>query len=126
MKKIDLHHFITHLMNVSIDISGLPITLSECGIVAIWVREELVLQFTNLRAIKLLFFVFRHVKIIFFLLCSLYTDMVATYDVFGYLLAIILSFGFQWSPDRASVFGSSAEDGFLNVWDHEKVTTHIN
>uniref|UniRef100_A0A804LJ04 Tubulin beta chain n=1 Tax=Zea mays TaxID=4577 RepID=A0A804LJ04_MAIZE len=28
---------------------------------------------------------------------------------------------FQWSPDRASVFGSSAEDGFLNVWDHEKV-----
>ncbi|AQK97801.1 WD-40 repeat-containing protein MSI4 [Zea mays] len=35
--------------------------------------------------------------------------------------AIILSFGFQWSPDRASVFGSSAEDGFLNVWDHEKV-----
>jgi len=79
-------------MNVSIDISGLPITLSECGIVAIWLQEELVLQFTNLRAIKLLFFVFRHVKIIFFLLCSLYTDMVATYDVFGYLFAIILVF----------------------------------
>ena len=79
-------------MNVSIDISGLPITLSECGIVAIWLQEELVLQFTNLRAIKLLFFVFRHVKIIIFLLCSLYTDMVATYDVFGYLFAIILVF----------------------------------
>ena len=127
MKKIDLHHFITHLMNVSIDISGLPITLSECGIVAIWLQEELVLQFTNLRAIKLLFFVFRHVKIIFLLLFSLYADVVASsYDVFGYLLAIILSFGFQWSPDRASVFGSSAEDGFLNVWDHEKVTTHIH
>ena len=126
MKKIDLHHFITHLMNVSIDISVLPITLSECGIVAIWLQEELVLQFTNLRAIKLLFFVFRHVKIIFLLLFSLYADVVASYDVFGYLLAIILSFGFQWSPDRASVFGSSAEDGFLNVWDHEKVTTHIN
>ena len=126
MKKIDLHHFITHLMNVSIDISVLPITLSECGIVAIWVREELVLQFTNLRAIKLLFFVFRHVKIIFLLFFSLYADVVASYDVFGYLLAIILSFGFQWSPDRASVFGSSAEDGFLNVWDHEKVTTHIH
>lgn len=29
---------------------------------------------------------------------------------------------FQWSPDKASVFGSSAEDGFLNVWDHEKVS----
>jgi hypothetical protein len=126
MKKIDLHQFITHLMNVSIDISGLPITLSECGIVAIWLQEELVLQFTNLRAIKLLFFVFRHVKIIFLLLFSLYADVVASYDVFGYLLAIILSFGFQWSPDRASVFGSSAEDGFLNVWDHEKVTTHIH
>ncbi|XP_043706470.1 WD-40 repeat-containing protein MSI4-like [Telopea speciosissima] len=27
----------------------------------------------------------------------------------------------QWSPDKSSVFGSSAEDGFLNVWDHEKV-----
>ncbi|XP_010906367.1 WD-40 repeat-containing protein MSI4 [Elaeis guineensis] len=27
----------------------------------------------------------------------------------------------QWSPDRSSVFGSAAEDGFLNVWDHEKV-----
>ncbi|KAG0491833.1 hypothetical protein HPP92_005231 [Vanilla planifolia] len=27
----------------------------------------------------------------------------------------------QWSPDQASVFGSAAEDGFLNVWDYEKV-----
>ncbi|XP_068651904.1 WD-40 repeat-containing protein MSI4-like [Aristolochia californica] len=27
----------------------------------------------------------------------------------------------QWSPDRSTVFGSSAEDGFLNVWDYEKV-----
>ncbi|KAK1265218.1 WD-40 repeat-containing protein MSI4 [Acorus gramineus] len=27
----------------------------------------------------------------------------------------------KWSPDKASVFGSAAEDGFLNVWDHEKV-----
>ena len=79
-------------MNVSIDISVLPITLSECGIVAIWVREELVLQFTNLRAIKLLFFVFRHVKIIFLLFFSLYADVVASYDVFGYLFAIILVF----------------------------------
>ncbi|THG07756.1 hypothetical protein TEA_015570 [Camellia sinensis var. sinensis] len=26
-----------------------------------------------------------------------------------------------WSPDRSSVFGSSAEDGFLNIWDYEKV-----
>ncbi|ONL97224.1 Tubulin gamma-2 chain [Zea mays] len=109
-------------MNVSIDISGLPITLSECGIVGIWVQEELVLQFTNLKAIKLLFFVFRHVRIIFLLLFSLYVDVAAFYAVFFYLfLAIILSFRFQWSPDRASVFGSSAEDGFLNVWDHEKV-----
>lgn len=28
---------------------------------------------------------------------------------------------FQWSPDKASVFGSSAEDGILNIWDYEKV-----
>lgn len=27
----------------------------------------------------------------------------------------------QWSPDKSSVFGSSAEDGILNIWDHEKV-----
>ncbi|XP_042383327.1 WD-40 repeat-containing protein MSI4-like [Zingiber officinale] len=27
----------------------------------------------------------------------------------------------QWSPDRASVFGSAAEDGFLNIWDYEKI-----
>ncbi|KAL3566518.1 hypothetical protein D5086_031933 [Populus alba] len=27
----------------------------------------------------------------------------------------------QWSPDKASVFGSSAEDGLLNIWDYEKV-----
>ncbi|KAI3912165.1 hypothetical protein MKW92_026490 [Papaver armeniacum] len=26
-----------------------------------------------------------------------------------------------WCPDKASVFGSAAEDGFLNVWDHDKV-----
>ncbi|PHT75788.1 WD-40 repeat-containing protein MSI4 [Capsicum annuum] len=27
----------------------------------------------------------------------------------------------QWCPDRSSVFGSSAEDGLLNIWDYEKV-----
>ncbi|WOL20403.1 hypothetical protein Cni_G29208 [Canna indica] len=27
----------------------------------------------------------------------------------------------SWSPDRSSVFGSAAEDGYLNIWDHEKV-----
>ncbi|KAL3691523.1 hypothetical protein R1sor_005174 [Riccia sorocarpa] len=27
----------------------------------------------------------------------------------------------QWCPDRGSVFGSSAEDGLLNIWDHVKV-----
>ncbi|GJU14599.1 zinc finger, CCHC-type containing protein [Tanacetum coccineum] len=26
-----------------------------------------------------------------------------------------------WSPDKSSVFGSSAEDGVLNIWDHNKV-----
>lgn len=28
----------------------------------------------------------------------------------------------QWSPDKTSVFGSSAEDGLLNIWDYEKVS----
>lgn len=27
----------------------------------------------------------------------------------------------QWSPDKATVFGSAAEDGLLNIWDHEKI-----
>ncbi|KVH97951.1 WD-40 repeat-containing protein MSI4-like [Cynara cardunculus var. scolymus] len=27
----------------------------------------------------------------------------------------------QWSPDKSSVFGSSAEDGVLNIWDHNKI-----
>ncbi|MFS7928851.1 putative transcription factor WD40-like family [Helianthus anomalus] len=30
-------------------------------------------------------------------------------------------FIFQWSPGKSSVFGSSAEDGVLNIWDHNKV-----
>ncbi|KAI4330679.1 hypothetical protein MLD38_028941 [Melastoma candidum] len=27
----------------------------------------------------------------------------------------------QWSPDKSSVFGSSAEDGILNIWDYDKI-----
>ncbi|KAL8217359.1 hypothetical protein R6Q57_020732, partial [Mikania cordata] len=27
----------------------------------------------------------------------------------------------HWSPDKPSIFGSSAEDGVLNIWDHNKV-----
>ncbi|KAF8093568.1 hypothetical protein N665_0383s0192 [Sinapis alba] len=27
-----------------------------------------------------------------------------------------------WSPDKASVFGSSAEDGLLNIWDYDRVS----
>ncbi|KVI05888.1 WD40 repeat-containing protein [Cynara cardunculus var. scolymus] len=27
----------------------------------------------------------------------------------------------QWSPDKSSIFGSSAEDGVLNIWDHNKI-----
>ncbi|MFS8028180.1 putative transcription factor WD40-like family [Helianthus anomalus] len=27
----------------------------------------------------------------------------------------------HWSPDKSSVFGSSAEDGVLNIWDHNKI-----
>nr|KAJ0193488.1 hypothetical protein LSAT_V11C800443090 [Lactuca sativa] len=28
---------------------------------------------------------------------------------------------YNWSPDKSSIFGSSAEDGVLNIWDHNKV-----
>jgi WD40 repeat protein len=31
----------------------------------------------------------------------------------------------QWCPDRASVFGSCAEDGLLNVWDFEKASNSL-
>ncbi|GKC38536.1 WD40 repeat-containing protein MSI4-like protein [Tanacetum coccineum] len=27
----------------------------------------------------------------------------------------------QWSPNKSSVFGCLAEDGVLNIWDHNKV-----
>ncbi|ESQ54268.1 hypothetical protein EUTSA_v10025026mg [Eutrema salsugineum] len=27
----------------------------------------------------------------------------------------------QWSPDKSSVFGSSAEDGLLSIWDYDRV-----
>ncbi|CAI0627984.1 unnamed protein product [Linum tenue] len=27
----------------------------------------------------------------------------------------------QWCPDKSSVFGSSAEDGILNIWDYEQI-----
>ncbi|WOH11269.1 hypothetical protein DCAR_0830750 [Daucus carota subsp. sativus] len=27
----------------------------------------------------------------------------------------------QWCPDKSSVFGSSAEDGSLNIWDYERI-----
>ena len=32
----------------------------------------------------------------------------------------------QWSPDKSSVFGSSAEDGLLNIWDYEKVLSQLD
>lgn len=45
---------------------------------------------------------------------------------FGWILQISINYkkcSFQWSPDRSSVFGSSAEDGILNIWDQEKVAS---
>ncbi|KAK1388163.1 hypothetical protein POM88_016341 [Heracleum sosnowskyi] len=30
----------------------------------------------------------------------------------------------QWCPDKSSVFGSSAEDGCLNIWDYEKLSPY--
>jgi hypothetical protein len=63
----------------SVDIAVLLIILSVCGIGGISVLEEL-LRFTNLRAIKPLFFVFRHVKKIYLLLWSRYADMVTHLD----------------------------------------------
>jgi hypothetical protein len=62
----------------------------------------------------------------FLLLFSLYVDVVASYDAFGYLFFVILSFEFQWLHDRASVLAISTGDGFLNVWDCEKVIIHIH
>ncbi|KAF9600977.1 hypothetical protein IFM89_014962 [Coptis chinensis] len=59
---------------------------------------ELDLLFLNLKVTKLLFFVYRH-EITFWppIQCVL------------------------WSPDVATVFGSAADDGLLNVWDYDKI-----
>lgn len=43
-----------------------------------------------------------------------------------FYLYVLNIFVFQWSPDRSSVFGSSAEDGLLNIWDYEKVLRFIH
>jgi hypothetical protein len=65
----------------SVDIAVLLIILSVCGIGGISVLEGFLLRFTNLRAIKPLFFVFRHVKKIYLLLWSRYVDMVTHLDI---------------------------------------------
>ncbi|KAL1210617.1 WD-40 repeat-containing protein MSI5 [Cardamine amara subsp. amara] len=41
-----------------------------------------------------------------------------TYTFEGHKAAVL---SVQWSPDKSSVFGSSAEDGLLNIWDYERV-----
>ncbi|KAL6131891.1 hypothetical protein ACLB2K_070264 [Fragaria x ananassa] len=41
------------------------------------------------------------------------------YKFVGHTAAVLCV---QWSPDKSSVFGSSAEDGLLNIWDYEKVS----
>ncbi|KAE8683191.1 WD-40 repeat-containing protein MSI4 [Hibiscus syriacus] len=38
--------------------------------------------------------------------------------------AVVLCF--QWSPDKSSVLGSSAEDGLLTIWDYDKVGKKID
>lgn len=47
-------------------------------------------------------------------------------SVLGIVIECLLTYNFdlfQWSPDKPSVFGSTAEDGILNIWDHDKVWT---
>ncbi|RZC49801.1 hypothetical protein C5167_018231 [Papaver somniferum] len=53
-----------------------------------------------------------------FVLRNLTADGVGTpiYKFDGHKAAVLC-----WCPDKASVYGSAAEDGILNVWDHEKV-----
>ncbi|KAI3937528.1 hypothetical protein MKW92_025597 [Papaver armeniacum] len=55
-----------------------------------------------------------------FVLRNLTADGVGTpiYKFDGHKAAVLCV---QWCPDKASVYGSAAEDGFLNVWDHEKI-----
>lgn len=79
---------------------------------------ELVHLFTNLKATKLLFFVFRfqqHALFFLFILFFLWMSIPISNDTA--LLSI------QWSPDKSSVFGSSAVDGLLNIWDYDRVCT---
>lgn len=48
-----------------------------------------------------------------------------SYGHFNWVLVTYNFDLFQWSPDKSSVFGSTAEDGILNIWDHDKVWTLI-
>ncbi|KAH1207552.1 WD-40 repeat-containing protein MSI4 [Glycine max] len=51
-------------------------------------------------------------------------DAAVLCTVLGIVIECLLTYNFdlfQWSPDKPSVFGSTAEDGILNIWDHDKV-----
>ncbi|KAI4329156.1 hypothetical protein L6164_021449 [Bauhinia variegata] len=43
------------------------------------------------------------------------------YEFKGHNAPVLCVLWFQWCPDRSSVFGSAAEDGIVNIWDHDKV-----
>ena len=107
-----------YFIRYSLNVSGLQTTLSGCMIVGALPQMELVHLFTNLRATKLLFFAFRfqHLLLCFFLK-SYYLYLIKLTDNH------LLNQSIQWSPDKASVFGSSAEDGLLNIWDYDRVCT---
>lgn len=57
-----------------------------------------------------------------------YIDVFSSKDYFSVSVFanFICSLIIQWSPDRSSVFGSSAEDGLLNIWDYEKVSKYLH
>ena len=110
--------------------ADLLIILFECLTGEISLLVVLDRQFINLRVIMQLFFVYRcqKKKIVYFILknCLFYFNFLIASSRNRFMWFLFHHDGytwicFQWSPDKSSVFGSSAEDGILNIWDHEKV-----
>lgn len=90
----------------------------------IWVPEELVLQFTNSMVIKLPVLCVQACienTLVMFSLCTygyIHNVSVCFWDIIQTLCIPVVTL------QKHSFFGSSAEASFLNVWDHERVSSY--
>lgn len=119
-----LFNFYGSLKIIAMSPSGRQTTQFTCLIDETSLLGEWDRLYISLRVIVLLCFVYRfesywHVCLLL-LSTLLYIDK-GNLFAWGLHWCLIKNCLFQWSPDKSSVFGSSAEDGILNIWDHERV-----